>query len=78
MALSQPPPKTLQLGAVLSLADYCPMLWGFDMDEWDSYDHLNYNQFGVSPEDITGLHEASEGEVFYALDLEEESFDLNW
>ncbi len=48
------------------------------MDEWDSYDHMNYNQFGVSPEDITGLHEAQEGEEFFALDLEEESFDLNW
>ncbi len=36
------------------------------MDELDSYDHMNYNQFGVSPEDITGLHEAQEGEEFFA------------
>ena len=47
------------------------------MDEWDSYDHMNYNQYGVSPEDVTD-YEAPDGEEFFALDLEEESFDLNW
>ena len=47
------------------------------MDEWDSYDHMNYEYYGVSPEDVTD-YEAPEGEEFLALDLEEESFDLNW
>ena len=47
------------------------------MDEWDSYDHMNYEQYGVSPEDVTD-HEFPEGEYSFVLDLEEESFDLNW
>ena len=47
------------------------------MDEWDSYDHMNYEQYGVSPEDVTD-YEAPEGEESFSLDLEEESFDLNW
>ena len=47
------------------------------MDEWDSYDHMNYEQYGVTPEDITD-YEAPVGEHYFALDLEEESFDLNW
>ena len=47
------------------------------MDEWDSDDHFNYDWFGVSPEDITD-YQAVEGEEYFALNLEEESFDLNW
>ena len=47
------------------------------MDEWDSEDHLNYDWFGVSPEDVTD-YEASEGESWFPLDIQEESFDLNW
>ena len=47
------------------------------MDEWDSYDHMNYEQYGVSPEDVTD-YESHDGEDSFALDLEEESFELNW
>ena len=47
------------------------------MDEWDSYDHMNYDQYGVSSEDVI-FYVFPDGEEFFALDLEEESFDLNW
>ena len=38
---------------------------------------LNLAEFAPSIEDVTD-YESPEGENSFALDLEEESFDLNW
>ena len=48
-------------------------------DDWDAEDILNYNRFGVTPDEMESDHEPTEGDEMFALNFEpEESFDLNF
>lgn len=48
-------------------------------DDWDAEAIMNYDRFGVTPEEMESDHELTEGEEMFALNFEpEESFDLNW